>query len=79
MENKGISEVAIGSVLAYLGYRIVSRALSYLKNPPLPPSPKGAIPLLGHALLLPQKDEWKVYDQWCKDLGTQDTDALLRI
>ncbi|KAF5329353.1 hypothetical protein D9619_008931 [Psilocybe cf. subviscida] len=70
MAKSGISEIAIGAVLVYLGYRLVSGALSRRKSLPLPPSPKGAVPLLGHALILPQKNEWKVYDRWCKDLGT---------
>ncbi|KAF8740522.1 cytochrome P450, partial [Rhizoctonia solani] len=42
------------------------------KKPPLrlPPSPAGSYPILGHALVLPTKDEHLVYAQWCKELNS---------
>lgn len=79
MEKIGVSAIAIGALLVYLGYRVISGALYSRKDLPLPPSPKGAVPLLGHALILPQNDEWRVYDQWCRNLGTYETNVQLLI
>ncbi|TFK33961.1 cytochrome P450 [Crucibulum laeve] len=36
---------------------------------PLPPGPK-KLPILGNLLDMPQKESWKTYDKWCRELGT---------
>jgi len=36
---------------------------------PLPPSPKGRLPILGNLLSIPSELEWKKYHQWCEELG----------
>lgn len=37
---------------------------------PLPPSPPGELPLLGHALKIPTRYEWETYEQWAKELNS---------
>ncbi|TFK27926.1 cytochrome P450 [Coprinopsis marcescibilis] len=37
---------------------------------PLPPSPPGQLPLLGHALQIPPKFEWIAYEKWSNELGS---------
>lgn len=36
---------------------------------PLPPSPPGELPLLGHALQIPTRYEWETYERWAKELS----------
>ncbi|CCO31503.1 O-methylsterigmatocystin oxidoreductase Short=OMST oxidoreductase [Rhizoctonia solani AG-1 IB] len=60
----GFTLTAIGSSL-YLLYK--QRALKGLS---LPPSPAGSYPIVGHALVLPTKDEHLTYAQWCKELNS---------
>ncbi|CAE6500431.1 unnamed protein product [Rhizoctonia solani] len=56
--------------LAALGssaYRLY-RGRRYKKH--LPPSPAGAYPLIGHALIHPTEDEHLTYAKWCKELNS---------
>ncbi|KAH7334815.1 cytochrome P450 [Rhizoctonia solani] len=57
----GLAATALGSSL-YLYHR--GRA----PQRPLPPSPPGSYPLIGHALMLPTEREHLAYDKWCKEL-----------
>ncbi|KAJ3545626.1 hypothetical protein NMY22_g2356 [Coprinellus aureogranulatus] len=52
------------SVFLYL--RIRSRRSQH----PLPPSPKGWLPILGHALQIPTRNCWTTFERWGKELGT---------
>ncbi|CAE6491596.1 unnamed protein product, partial [Rhizoctonia solani] len=54
---------AIGSS-AYLLYRRCRPKKA------LPPSPAGAYPLIGHALIHPTEDEHLIYARWCKELDS---------
>ncbi|CAE6354171.1 unnamed protein product, partial [Rhizoctonia solani] len=58
------ASTALGSSL-YLLYKQRT-----FKRPLLPPSPAGSYPILGHALVLPTKDEHLTYAQWCKKLNS---------
>ncbi|KAJ1306114.1 hypothetical protein OPQ81_010825 [Rhizoctonia solani] len=57
----GLAATALGSSF-YLYHR--GRA----SKRPLPPSPPGSYPLIGHALVLPSEREHLVYERWCKEL-----------
>ncbi|KAJ1306124.1 hypothetical protein OPQ81_010835 [Rhizoctonia solani] len=59
----GFTITAIGSSV-YLLYR------DRRPKKPLPPSPGGSYPLIGHAFVLPTKDEHLVYTKWCKELDS---------
>ncbi|KAJ3545417.1 hypothetical protein NMY22_g2454 [Coprinellus aureogranulatus] len=48
----------------FLCLRIRSRRSQY----PLPPSPKGWLPILGHALQVPTSNCWTTFERWGKDL-----------
>ncbi|GAB1523262.1 cytochrome P450 family protein [Rhizoctonia solani] len=60
----GLTFTALGSSL-YLFYREKSS-----KRLPLPPSPGGSYPILGHALVLPTENEHIAYDKWCEQLDS---------
>ncbi|CAE6354303.1 unnamed protein product [Rhizoctonia solani] len=57
----GLAATAIGSSV-YLYHRAQG------ETKPLPPSPPGSYPLIGHALVLPNEREHLVYNKWCKEL-----------
>ncbi|CAE6461565.1 unnamed protein product [Rhizoctonia solani] len=57
----GLAATAVGSSL-YLFHQ------SRTPKRPLPPSPAGSYPLIGHALVLPTEREHLVYNKWCKEL-----------
>ncbi|KEP45794.1 O-methylsterigmatocystin oxidoreductase [Rhizoctonia solani 123E] len=59
----GFALTALGSS-AYLLYR------GRQTHGPLPPSPSGSYPIIGHALVLPNKDEHLTYARWCKELNS---------
>ncbi|KAL5638401.1 hypothetical protein ACGC1H_005175 [Rhizoctonia solani] len=59
----GFTLTALGSS-AYLWYR------GRRYNRSLPPSPPGSYPIIGHALVLPSKDEHLTYARWCKELNS---------
>ncbi|KAG2011938.1 cytochrome P450, variant 2 [Coprinopsis cinerea AmutBmut pab1-1] len=60
------------ALLLYGFVVVVFLFLRYRLRPshPLPPSPPGSFPLIGHMLILPHKDEWITYRQWGADLDT---------
>ncbi|KAF8756438.1 cytochrome P450 [Rhizoctonia solani] len=63
----------IGFTLTVLGSSLYLLCRDRVFNKPplrLPPSPAGSYPILGHALVLPTKDEHLVYAQWCKELNS---------
>ncbi|CAE6504159.1 unnamed protein product [Rhizoctonia solani] len=60
----GFTLTALGSS-AYLLYKERSQS-----KKPLPPSPAGSYPLIGHALALPTESEHLVYAEWCKELNS---------
>jgi len=37
---------------------------------PLPPGPAGALPVIGHLMVMPQSKEWLTYQRWSKELGS---------
>ncbi|KAB5591014.1 O-methylsterigmatocystin oxidoreductase [Ceratobasidium theobromae] len=60
----GLVAATVGSS-AYLFYR---EKLARASKLPLPPSPAGAYPLLGHALALPTSNEHLTYSKWSREL-----------
>ncbi|CEL52702.1 O-methylsterigmatocystin oxidoreductase OS=Aspergillus parasiticus GN=ordA PE=3 SV=1 [Rhizoctonia solani AG-1 IB] len=61
----------IGFTLAALGsslYLLCKRKLS--KQLPLPPSPGGYYPIVGHTFVMPTKSEHVAYARWCELLGS---------
>ncbi|KAH7334824.1 cytochrome P450 [Rhizoctonia solani] len=59
----GFACATLGSS-AYLLYR------ERFSKKPLPPSPAGSYPLIGHALVLPKESEHLTYAKWCKELNS---------
>ncbi|CUA67074.1 Fumitremorgin C synthase [Rhizoctonia solani] len=59
----GFALTALGSS-AYLFYT------SHQSKRPLPPSPSGSYPIIGHALANPTQDEHLTYARWCKELNS---------
>ncbi|CAE6475243.1 unnamed protein product [Rhizoctonia solani] len=59
----GFALTALGSS-AYLLYR------GRRTQGPLPPSPSGSYPIIGHALVNPTGDEHLTYARWCKELNS---------
>ncbi|KAJ1306125.1 hypothetical protein OPQ81_010836 [Rhizoctonia solani] len=57
----GVTATALGSSL-YLLYG------TRRPKKPLPPSPAGSYPLIGHALVHPTENEHLTYARWCKEL-----------
>ncbi|KAJ3545421.1 hypothetical protein NMY22_g2456 [Coprinellus aureogranulatus] len=51
-------------VFLYIGIR--SRRTQH----PLPPSPKGWLPILGHALQIPTSNCWTTFERWGKELNS---------
>ncbi|KAJ3540244.1 hypothetical protein NMY22_g4378 [Coprinellus aureogranulatus] len=51
-------------VFLYLGIR------SRRGQQPLPPSPKGWLPILGHALQIPTSNCWTTFERWGKELNS---------
>ncbi|TFK27924.1 cytochrome P450 [Coprinopsis marcescibilis] len=60
----------IGVVVVASAVFLWLRGKSKRSEYPLPPSPPGAVPILGHALLIPTKKEWETYERWGKELDT---------
>lgn len=63
----GLVAATVGSS-AYLFYR---EKLARASKLPLPPSPAGAYPLLGHALALPTSNEHLTYSKWSRELKSE--------
>ncbi|KAG8747183.1 hypothetical protein FRC12_014134 [Ceratobasidium sp. 428] len=55
-------------ILAAAGTFAIARALDECKRKPLPPSPGGTYPLIGHALVIPTEEEHLTYAKWSKEL-----------
>ncbi|KAF4622580.1 hypothetical protein D9613_009398 [Agrocybe pediades] len=62
--------VAIAVLLCLLLLKWTSSIRNKRSSLPLPPSPKGSLPILGNLFSMPTKLEWKQYHQWCKEFGT---------
>lgn len=57
--------VIVTSLTFLLYHRLKCRS-----RPPYPPGPKG-LPILGNLFDFPKSEEWKTYDRWSKEFGTQ--------
>jgi hypothetical protein len=67
--------VASTAALAYAFNVYKQRSSSKL---PLPPSPGGSYPFLGHALILPTDEEHLIYARWSEELKSQSFDLPSR-
>jgi hypothetical protein len=63
----GFVAATVGSS-AYLFYR---ERLARASKLPLPPSPAGSYPLIGHALVLPTDEEHVSYAKWSQELKSE--------
>ncbi|CAE6493549.1 unnamed protein product [Rhizoctonia solani] len=57
------------AALSILVIAMLSFTKSTRSKPPLPPSPK-SYPLLGNLTVLPEKDEFKAYREWSRELNS---------
>ncbi|KAF9545038.1 cytochrome P450 [Agrocybe pediades] len=68
---------AVLLLLAVLVVYVYQKEKKRRNNPyshlPLPPTPKGSLPILGNMLQIPTQFEWETYHRWCTEL---DTDVL---
>lgn len=64
----GLSSTSIlATSLSILVYVVFKRRKRTSRQ--LPPMPPGELPLLGHALQMPQSHEWLKYLEWSEQLG----------
>ncbi|KAJ3545634.1 hypothetical protein NMY22_g2358 [Coprinellus aureogranulatus] len=66
LSQQAIAAVIGFAVTLFLYLRIRTRRSQY----PLPPSPKGWIPILGHALQFPTSGGWTTFERWGKELNS---------
>ncbi|QRW12725.1 cytochrome P450 family protein [Ceratobasidium sp. AG-Ba] len=65
-QGSTLTSIAVLAAL-YVLYTLKQRQR---RSSPLPPSPKGSYPLVGHAFVLPTGDEHLTYAKWSKELNS---------
>ncbi|SCZ89951.1 BZ3500_MvSof-1268-A1-R1_Chr1-3g01685 [Microbotryum saponariae] len=61
--------LVFGGAAILLAAFLYTRAQNASKRGPLPPSPKGAIPIFGHMFMLPKSRPWVKMEEWTRELG----------
>ena len=68
--SSDIIVILLSLLVVYAWKKERKKRASPLNHLPLPPSPSGSFPLVGHMLQIPAKFEWETYHRWCQELST---------